>query len=123
MRKAFLIVVLLLFVCNIAQAYFETGNSLFAKVSRQPTGDTHNYSELMSGVGYIVGVFDAYRGEYYYDAPGGLTQGQIVDIAKKYLEEHPEKRHKPAIELLLEAFQEAFPLKKDLSITKNLSPF
>jgi len=70
------------------------------------------YLDYTEGFGYVIGVFDMGDG-LYYEAPGGVTRGQILDIAKKYLADHPESRHEGASILLLKAFKEVFPIKKD----------
>lgn len=41
--------------------------------------------------------------------PENATNGQLVDVAKKYLEEHPEQRHESARTLIWLSFLNAFP--------------
>lgn len=98
------------FLSSFASADWETGNSLLSKLDfeESPHGDLAEMSNFAKAWGYLLGVFDEYDG-VLWEAPEGLTEGQIVDSIKKYLKEHPEERQKPATDLLIMAFKEAFP--------------
>ena len=37
--------------------------------------------------------------------------GQLAAVVSKYLTNHPEKWSEPAVDLVIKALQEAFPLK------------
>lgn len=114
MKKIISINFIFLTFSLISYADFETGNSLLSKMSYEFTGETTPEAvDLLMAEGYITGVFDAYQG-LFFEATEGITVGQIVEIAKKYLEGHPEIRHQPATDLLLKTFEEAFPLKKEI---------
>lgn len=41
-----------------------------------------------------------------------VTGGQLRDVVKRYLEEHPERRHWAAANIVGEALEEAFPCPK-----------
>ena len=41
--------------------------------------------------------------------PNGVTNGQLLEMTKKYLEDHPEQLHFIASSFLLEMIGEAFP--------------
>lgn len=115
MKKIISIISILFTFSLISYADFETGNSLLLKLEYFSGYDVNKlgeieYLNLIHASGYVIGVFDAYN-ELYYEGPSGVTTNQIVDIAKKYLEAHPETRHVSAIFLLKEAFKEAFPKK------------
>ncbi len=73
--------------------------------------------------GYIIGITDAVLD--FQDAnvladtfqrvcmpTEGVTTGQIVEIAKKYLNNHPEERNYPGSANVVEALLLAFPCKK-----------
>jgi len=97
---------------NVASADFMTGNKLFSileKIERR--ADRTSEFDIAMALGYIVGVYDSYEGIFYF-TPGGATQGQLLNIVIKYLRENPEILHKPAHEILLEAFKKAFPKEK-----------
>lgn len=47
----------------------------------------------------------------HFCIPGTVTNDQIVKIFVKYLDDHPEKLHEPAVLLLLTSLHQAFPCK------------
>lgn len=116
MKNIISITSILLAFSLISYADFETGNSLLEKLSYDirdlSNVEIKNNANIVMDFcfvwGYIEGVFDMGDG-ILYESPEGVSGGQILDIAKKYLEEHPESRHKAATVLLIEAFKEAFP--------------
>ena len=57
--------------------------------------------------GYVSGVGDAMG-----YVPAGLMAGQLAAVVSKYLTNHPEKWSEPAVDLVIKALQEAFPLKR-----------
>ena len=59
--------------------------------------------------GYILGVADALRPAEVYCLPSAATVGQIVDVAKLYIAEHPEDRKQLAPYLVVSALAEKFP--------------
>ena len=98
-----LLTVLLMFPA-LAQAEFETGNSLYTKMQDQSNG------ERMYVMGYVTGVFDAHQ-HINHCPPGhvNLTIGQVTDIARMYLQQNPAIRHKTADVLLRDAFRAIWP--------------
>ena len=112
MKKFVLSAVMLFLFSCIGYAHFETGNSLYEKLKLELTGTTKDFGDRMFAFGYVVAVFDSYEG-LLWEEPLGITQGQVRDVAIRYLEEHPESRHEPAKNLLMAAFREAFPIKKE----------
>lgn len=90
--------------------------------------DLHDYcraaleKESQSGAraGLCVGFLDAYRqvgmmlpeaGLACFPAPG-VGQEQYIKILVKYFDQHPERLHLPAAQLVYDATQEAFPCPK-----------
>jgi hypothetical protein len=65
-------------------------------VSASPDSET---AELNSFVEYSLGVC----------APSEVQNGQVVDVVRQYLEEHPEERHQAARGLINIAMATAFP--------------
>jgi len=59
--------------------------------------------------GYISGVSDALVPAGLYCMPGGATAGQVVDVVKLYIQNHPEKRYMSAPKLTVDALSERFP--------------
>jgi hypothetical protein len=61
--------------------------------------------------GYVMGVHDALENRDFC-SPAGGTRSQILDVVTKYLEAHPEIRHKSGFALIIEALKKEFPCKK-----------
>jgi hypothetical protein len=61
--------------------------------------------------GYVLGVCDGTADEQLYEIRADVTKQQILAVVSKYLKNHPEKWSEPAAFLVVEALQEAFPLK------------
>jgi Rap1a immunity proteins len=59
--------------------------------------------------GYISGVADALIPAGLYCMSSGATSGDVVDVAKLYIQNHPEKRYMSAPKLIVDALQERFP--------------
>ena len=67
-------------------------------------------------LGYIYGVAHALEGhvpDYRACIPREATFDQVADVALKWLEEHPQRRHYSAFSLAVQALDEAFPCKKN----------
>jgi len=41
--------------------------------------------------------------------PTGAKAGQVLDVAKLYIQDHPDKRYVPAPQLIVNALKEKFP--------------
>jgi Rap1a immunity proteins len=73
---------------------------------------------LRSGVafGYIQGVVNSmevlYPNQSLSCSPDGMTVGQMVDVVKRYLHNHPQTGHEPAVIVIATAASEAFPCDK-----------
>jgi Rap1a immunity proteins len=102
---------------------FMSGNYLYERCTSQ------HADMQMECLGYVLGIADAisqanafaeetaapdaaHLGGWKACIPVvGVVGGQLVDIVKRYLTKHPEKRHLAAVSLVAGAFQEAFPCK------------
>ena len=83
------------------------------------------YGSLEWGVcaGYVMGVYDAgkvldkatdkrqWSGGWTACVPKGVSAGQLMEVVKKWLREHPSEWHLGAGGLVAEAFDEAFPCR------------
>lgn len=54
-------------------------------------------------------LLDFARGICFFELSEGVTQGQMANVFFKYLENHPERRHEDAAELVLESLAKSFP--------------
>jgi hypothetical protein len=77
---------------------------------------SHDTGELNFCSGYIEGIRDGIvwadvgrKSQPRFAVSDKVTQQQLKDVVVKYLNEHPETRHKPAGMLILIALNEAFP--------------
>ena len=100
------------------QAGFVDGNELHEScLVSDESSDPKDFAMRGLCRGYILAIFDAldagnvvngYRACFAVD----LTASLAEEVAKKWLENHPEKRHLGANGLVAHAFEEAFPCKK-----------
>lgn len=100
MRKI-LLAALMAFTANVQAglSYFD-GNKFFG-------------ASEVAKLAYVQGIADAHatlKGELFC-VPQNATAGQITDVAKKYLNDHPEDRHLTASSLILFSLKQAFPCK------------
>ena len=58
--------------------------------------------------GYVAGVCDVCNC-WLFTTPEGTTQGQVCEVVGKWLELHPQRWHEPAMPLVIQALQGAFP--------------
>ena len=68
--------------------------------------------------GYVTAIAEAARpyglGLYalHNCLPDDSTRRQTVEVVKRWLDQHPEQRHYPAVILVAKALAEAFPCKQ-----------
>ena len=123
MHRAVLVAVALsCFVGEWASAYYFDGNELFRwceswhrQMSFNQDRQTSFNQDWFDGGhcgGYIGGVVDAFDTARVFCVPQGETDvksGQLVEVVKLYLRDHPEMRHLPAADLVTAAIKEKFP--------------
>ena len=90
-----------------------SGNSLFEDCIAEISIFTDMFC-----LGFVVGVISAYTGPYVsllsapttlFCLPENVSHGQAKDIVKKYMTDHPDRRHFPGESLVFGAIVEAFP--------------
>lgn len=83
-----------------------TGNELQESLS-------NGSSDWIDGVvfGYVLGISDMGEG-HYWCTPPQATRKQIVAVAKKYIDDHPEKWQDYGRDLIADSFRIAWPCKK-----------
>lgn len=95
-----------------AEAAYQSGNKLKADLYDSGINP-------MFAMGYIVGATDVL--EDYKDVciAEGVTQGQLKDVVKKYLDENPESLHKTAYVLVYLALRKVWPCKTETAAPEN----
>lgn len=110
-----LIVAVLLFVTGYAAqvqhnaADLRSGNDLQEMCAPPPSGGTSQPNLFCSG--YIRGIADVTQDEGFIDIRSS-TNGKLMDVVRKYLEDHPEDRKRSASKLVVMALMDVFPAKK-----------
>ena len=99
MKKA---IVSLLFIPGMASAEFLSGNDLLSKMN------SDEVVQRMFALGYVAGVSDAQQ-HVFSCPPAGVTNGQVRDVAKSYIEANPSIRHKTADMLVTDALKQVWP--------------
>ena len=88
---------------------FIDGNKLLADIQNKE----NNYFVFGTALGYVVGVADRVgsdpRSWSLICPEEHVTQGQMVKVVQKYLEDHPETLHFRAASLVVSALHQAFP--------------
>lgn len=95
----------LLLMCGVAQAQFQSGNDLHKDIN-----DSSAQSNMYA-LGYIVGVTDTLIGTTIC-IPQGVSQGQLMDVVKNFLNRAPQARNLPANVLVMVAVEEHWPCPK-----------
>ena len=106
MRRAILValVLSLLLVEGEAAAEVIDGNKLFADCRDGDNPDARDSTyKWGTCFGYINGVADALVPAGLYCLPTGAKAGQVLDVAKLYMQDNPDKRYLPAPQLIVDA--------------------
>jgi hypothetical protein len=73
---------------------------------------SNNIMDAHRAMGYVMGIWDTFTGVFWQGSEH-IDLGQLADVARKYLEDNPEKRAEAASYIVIEAFKKAFPIKKE----------
>ena len=77
---------------------------------------------------YILGAAETFQALHeanqvtYYCVPSGVENGQVEDVVKLYLRDHPETRQKSAPTLVMLALKEKFPCQEGGPDGKKATP-
>jgi hypothetical protein len=105
MRRTVLIVsALLASTIDVRAGQFDTGNDFLSLCANallvgNCTGSAVGYTDMLNLLGLVC-------------LNGNVTKGQVRDVIKKYMQDHPAERSHPAASLAYSALTEAFPCKK-----------
>ena len=115
------VAVFLLFSCSVARAGADSGSELLSKCKVQTASFDMGYcAGFISAVLDTLNMWEAsdvyekrtHDKDVRFCLPAEVTNGQIILVFVKYMEDHPEQLHKPANLLLVEALRKAFPCKQ-----------
>ena len=112
--RGMLLIIVILAIPNLASAVvYLDGNELYDLLSHERNihnekADSKDFVRGSIGSGYVTGVIDATAN----CVPEAVNKRQLLDIAFRYLEAHPEQRHLPAPGLVMRAVTEKFPCPK-----------
>ncbi len=107
------IILVTLFIVPSAYAFFCRGSDLVKYMKEcEKRNYSTEYSVFECGLymGFNVGVYDAT--DHIYRGEENITRGQINKIVMIYLKAHPERWNEPAVDLVMDALKEAFPLNQ-----------
>ena len=88
-----------------AQPMYQNGNELHKDLYDSST------SSNMFALGYIVGVTDALLGTTLCISPN-VSQGQLMDVVKKFMNDNPQVRNLPAAVIVFAALDQYWPCEK-----------
>ncbi len=103
---------------------YGTGNWLYriCESKARARGSDESYRQLFRAgecFGFVFGVEQGHLAtatqrdqESAFCIPKGVEPGQVLEVARNYLGEHPEGRHRPAASLVLVALAEVFPCEE-----------
>ena len=97
------LLIALLLATSSAKAQFLSGNELYSLLTSRDTIDN------VFAMGYVSGVFDNNLGSMHCATGGGVSIGQVSDIAKNYLERNPEIRNISADLLVIASLARVWP--------------
>lgn len=98
------LILTLALACGSAHAVFKDGNKLLSDFNGNPGTQV----TPAIGLGYVMGVIDAYNGVTFC-LPENITAGQARDMIRNYLDNTPSIRHFPASEIISHAFKTSWP--------------
>jgi hypothetical protein len=114
--KGLLVIIFIVLFAPMAEAQF-SGQDLvdewkaYQRVTSKSSGKRTDQVQAADYMGFLQGVWDT--ASYYDFTPHGAGKGMTVhDLCRlvgKYLERHPERWHEPAVILVMDALNEAFP--------------
>jgi Rap1a immunity proteins len=101
-----------------AQVMTINGNALNNYCNPNKSAPAQEWAMAATCMGYLAAVMDAFAGGgdvngYRACIPPTADMNQIVDIVKRFIRNHPEKRHFLAVGLVAASFSEAFPCKQN----------
>lgn len=106
-----------------AKAQFKTGNDLYAACTATESSPTY-YQQDAECAGYIAGAVDVII-SFGIDTkngifvPAGVQLGQVGDLVRNFMRNHPEIRHSQASAMVLGALYEGFSCKNQRTVRER----
>ena len=91
-----------------ARAFGMTGNKLLSECGTGPIESAAATWDTGVCLGYVTGILDTLTGIVICPS-GGVTNGQAIDTAVRFVIDHPESRDREADVLVYQALTAAFP--------------
>jgi Rap1a immunity proteins len=110
MKREILIGLLILVVAGAnahAEGFFDDGDTLYYTCREKGDKEADPFSQGAC-LGTVSGAWDMMRALGYACKVKGVTRAQAKDVVLKYLEDHPEKRHGPAVLNIILAMEAGF---------------
>ena len=101
-----------LLVPALASAEFKTGQQIQSGLQDWYSKPSNDIVNAAVSFGYVLGVYDALTGVTMFCPPNNVSQGQVVQVVLKFLNQNPEKLHFSADSLVVKALQQAWPCAK-----------
>jgi len=101
-----------------ARADFTSGNRLWDACQANDKANVNDAVKAIFCTSYILGAAETFQALHeanqvtYYCVPSGVENGQVEDVVKLYLRDHPETRQKSAPTLVMLALKEKFPCQE-----------
>ena len=90
-----------------AHAEWTRGNELHKWCSSDVDGYASACAAYVSGIADVMEYAPVQEFKAWFS--GEILRGQLTDVVKRWLEQHPELRHHSAVKLVPIALSEAFP--------------
>jgi len=113
-QKVIILIFLFFLLCNLSYSQRNRGIDFvndMKEYEKSERGEECSRLFLGGYYGYVIGIADAYEG-VFFSTPFNSTNKQLFAVVAKYLNENPEKWNEPARDLVINALQKAFPLRK-----------
>ena len=98
-----------------ARADFTSGNRLWDACQANDKANVNDAVKAIFCTSYILGAGETFQALQvakqirYYCVPDKVENGQVIDVVKLYLRDHPETRQFSAPTLIMRALKEKFP--------------
>ncbi len=114
MKKIIIVLAVIFALSTSVHAEFIKGKMLveyWYAHKKATVGNVNRNADAGFYRGYVISVVDSYSDKRFV-IPITLRAAQIYTTVGNWLENHPSDWNRPAVDLVVEALQSAFPLKR-----------